>query len=447
MPKNTTSDTLRIAVLLVATLVIVACGRLDIQRQDAAPPDAPADVADATPTPTPARNASPLEPDGTGVILVDGRPYLLDSLPGAILEYDPWVDYRTVQRVQEAYSLTRRVLQDELAVDDMPDVTLRIALDDQFNRIAIDNQFNHPAWLAGFSSYFLRDGQVADGRVYLSAYAEGQTHNVAHELTHLATPGLPTWLNEGVAEYIATRVQTVLEPGLQQRRLLDSRATVRRALEQGQLFTIEELADFPWWAPTDQRELELAYAHAWHLVEYVAREYGAGDLSGVIAAYRRDTETEQDLFLSGLAVQASTLWDAFAADLVRNLTPEEEAGVVLCRLVDLTTEGRDVSREWNEYLDWVSDGQAQTDTEVFQGFGLRWSLLLEETTAIIPPQEPSLTHVRFLDYFDAMVMVMERFAAGEISTANAMLAEANRRMELAAVALQDAFTQRPWLTC
>ena len=46
-----------------------------------------------------------------------------------------------------------------------------------------------------------------------------------------------------------------------------------------------------------------------------------------------------------------------------------------------------------------------------------------------------------------MVMVMERFAAGEISTANAMLVEANRRTELASVALQDAFTQRPWLAC
>jgi len=58
-----------------------------------------------------------------------------------------------------------------------------------------------------------------------------------------------------------------------------------------------------------------------------------------------------------------------------------------------------------------------------------------------------LSHVRFLDYFGAMVMVMERFAAGEISTANAMLAEANHRTELAAVALLEAFTQRPWLTC
>ncbi len=443
MPKNTTPAALRIGALLAAALIIAACGRFDVQQQDAAPTD----VADTTPTATPIRNASPLEPDGTGVILEDGRPYLLESLPGATLEYDPWVDYRTVRRVQDAYSLARRVLEDELAIDDMAAITLRIALDDQFNRIAADNQFNHPAWLAGFSSYFLRDGQVADGRVYLSAYAEGQTHNVAHELTHLDTPGLPTWLNEGVAEYIATRVQAALEPDLQQRRLLDSRATVRRALEQGQLLTIEELANFPWWAPTDQSQLVLAYAHAWQLVEFVAREYGTDDLSGIVAAYSQDTDTEQDLFLSGLAVQASTLWDAFAVDLVQNLIPEEEEGVVLCRLVDLTSEGRAVSQEWNEYLEWISSGQAQTETQVFQGFGLRWGLLLEETTALIPSQGPSLAHLRFLDYFDAMVLVMEQFATGEISTANAMLTEANRRTELAGVALQDAFTQRPWLSC
>lgn len=433
--------------LLLATLAIAACGRLDVQRQDAAPTDTPAGVADTTPTATPVRNASPIEPDGTGVILVGGRPYLLETLPGATLEYDPWVDYRTVRRVQEAYSLARRVLEDELAVDDMPAVTLRIDLDYQFTRTAADNQFNHPAWLAGFSSYFLRDGKVVNGRVYLSAYVEGQTHNVAHELTHLATPGLPTWLNEGVAEYIATRVQAALEPDLQHRRLLDSRAIARRALEQGQLLTIEELADFPWWAPTDQRQLELVYAHAWQLVEYVVREYGTDDLSGIVAAYSQGSETEQDLFLSGLGVQASTLWEAFAADLVLNLTPEEEEGVILCRLVDLTAEGRDVSQEWNEYLEWISDGQAQTETQVFQGFGLRWSLLLEETTGLIPPQGPSLAHLRFLEYFDAMVLVMERFAIGEVSTANTMLADANRRTELAAVALQDAFTQRPWLTC
>ncbi len=271
MPKNTTPAALRMGAFLLAILAIAACGRLDIGRQDAAPTDTPTGVADTTPTSTPTRNASPLEPDGTGVILVDGRPYLLESLPGATLEYDPWVDYQTVRRVQDAYSLARRVLEEELAIDDMPAVTLRIALNDQFNRTAADSQFNHPAWLAGFSSYFLRDGRVTDGRVYLSAYAKGQTHNVAHELTHLATPGLPTWLNEGVAEYIATRVQAALEPGLQQRRLLDSRATVRRALEQGRLLTIEELSGFPWWAPTDQRQLELVYAHAWQLVEYGAR--------------------------------------------------------------------------------------------------------------------------------------------------------------------------------
>ena len=443
----TTSAALRAGALFVAALILASCARLDLQRPDTAPADTPADVVDSTQTPTPIRNASPVEPDGTGVILVDGRPYLLESLPGATLEYDPWVDYRTVRRVQEAYSLALRVLEDELAVDDMPAITLRIALDVQFNRIAADNQFNHPAWLAGFSSYFLRDGQVADGRIYLSAYARGQTHNVAHELTHLATPGLPTWLNEGVAEYIATRVQAELQPQLQQRRLLDSRGTVRRALEQGDLPTLDELAGFPWWAPTDQLQLELVYAHAWQLVEYVAREYGTDDLIGVVAAYRQDPETEQDLFLSGLGVQESTLWEAFAVDLVRNLTPEEEEGVVLCSLVDLTTEGRAVSQEWNEYLDWINGGQGQSDTQVFQAFGLRWTLLLEEAVDLVPPQGPGQAHVRFLDYFDAMVTVMERFGLGEVSTANAMLTDANRRTELAAIALQDAFAQRPWLDC
>ena len=116
---------------------------------------------------------------------------------------------------------------------------------EQFQHFVAEGQFTNPVFLAGLSSHIFRDGEVSEAKVYVNANGQELFRNVAHELTHPATPGVPTWLSEGVAEYIASRVQMGTDPDQARFRFLDSRGRVRRALQRGDLMDLQELQDFP----------------------------------------------------------------------------------------------------------------------------------------------------------------------------------------------------------
>ena len=409
--------------------------------------------ASATPSPTPEVLASPTpveeepQPADMGAAGVEGRLYLRDTAPGAVIYYDPWVDYESVQKVKEAYAFARDLLTQELNIADVAPVTVYLAQENQFRQFAQVNEFAHPAYLAGFYSYLVRDGQAVDAKVYLNAQAQGFVLNIAHEITHVATPWLPTWVGEGVAEYIRSRAGLALQDQAEPGRILSSRQMVRAALKGGAMMDGKGLESFDWAAAEDYRALEVAYAQSWQLMEYIAQRYAPDGLAKLVAVYRTGQQEGVVAFLLALGVPTDTAWSEFSVDIVDSLTPEEQVGQSLCGLRLLASQGDAITRDLNQFVAQSNPGQSENPRDTLLGFGERWDSLAQQTAGLAAPG-PALT-VRDLWslYFQSMVQAMQEFAQGSDASANRRITIANQQYLLAVVALRDALTQRSWLAC
>ncbi len=373
----------------------------------------------------------------------------MESLPdGATIRYEPWIDYEDIQLVTDAYTLALQVLREDLGIDEVALPEIYIALPNQFQQFVSDGDFVHPTWLAGLSSYFLRDGEVTEGKLYVNPQATGLVRNIAHELTHLATPGLPTWLNEGVAEYIGSRVELAMEPEAHALRGLDGRSTVRRALDRGDLFDIQELENFPWKDAQDFATLDLVYSQTWQLVEYIARTSSRGGLLTFLARYQEDSpEDDSDPFMDALGVSSDTLWQGFSQDVLHNLTLEEQEGLGLCDLAALGDLAGRISLDWNIFLGQTDQSMPDRNVDQFQEFTRRWEALQARAADLVPVGAGIPIHDVLLPYFGDMVSTMEEFAAGDVFSANRMLVVANSSYAHTVDLLRQAYSQRPWLFC
>ena len=367
---------------------------------------------------------------------------------GATLRYEPWIDYEDIQVVSQSYALALQVLREELGIEDVVLPEIYVALPNQFRRFVSDGDFVHPTWLAGLSSYYLRDGEVVEGKLYVNPQAPGLVRNIAHELTHLATPGLPTWLNEGVAEYIGSRVELALEPEAHMVRDLDTRATVRRALDRGELPDRAGLENFPWKDAQDFATLDLVYSQTWQLVEYIARTSSRDGLLTFLAHYQEDTPgDDSDPFMDTLGVSSDTLWQGFSQDVLQNLTLEEQEGLGLCDLAVLGDEAGRISLDWNIFLVQTDQSRRERNVDRFQAFARRWEALQVRAAGLVPVGAGIPVHDVLLPYFGNMVRTMDEFATGEVSSANQMLVVANNSYSDAVDLLREAYSQRPWLFC
>ena len=448
----------RIRLLIGATLLMVflatACGRLELRPRETGEPATPTSEPTAQPSPTPdvvtpdVEEAEPVDVGAVlGATLIEGRPYLRDTLAGAVLYHEPWVDYQAVQQLKQVYALTQDLLQQELGITDFAQVTIYLVLKEQFNRFAEAHDFQHPSYLAGFYSYFLRDGQVADAEIFLNAGAQGFVHNVAHEMAHLATPGLATWINEGVADYIGARAGTALEPQAAEQRMQKARHTVRAALGRDMLLDWDELEGFNWTTADDFETLDMVYAESWQLVEYIARQYAPNGLRDLVAGHGQDVQDGEDPFPLAVGVSAETLWQGFSTDIVENLTLEERVGLSLCGLAQVGREGEAMTREWNRFLARANREEPGLSMEQFRRFESQWNALAIEAAVLEAPGAASAVQELWLVYFQTMAQVMGEFSVGEVINANRQLADANQQYSWAAAALQDALLYRPVLAC
>ena len=432
--------------LLLAAAVATSCGRLpNIEPSTPTPLPSIESTQVLTPTPTP----KPQVAAGSRTLFVDGRPYQLETLPdGATIRYEPWVDYEDVQVVHEAYDMALQVLRKDLGIENVALPEIYITLPNQFRRFVSEGEFVHPTWLAGLSSYYLREGEVTEGKLYVNPRATGLVRNIAHELSHLATPGLPTWLNEGVAEYIGSRVELAMDPKAYLIKDLNARATVRHALGRGDLPDMDELENFPWKDAQDFASLDLAYSETWLLVEYVARTSSLDGLLALLARYQEDTTEEGiDPFLDTLGVTSDLLWDGFSQDILQNLTLDEREGQGLCNLAVLGDEAGLISLDWNIFLNSTDQSRPDRNSDRFLEFARRWESLRARVDGLESVGVGIPIHNILLPYFGDMVLTMEEFAAGEVPSANQMLLMANSNYSQAVALLREAYIERPWLFC
>ena len=409
-----------------------------------------------TPTPTPTPTPEPVEevtptPDEasfSGAIVVNGRPYVRETLAdGAVLHYEPWIQFATLQQVTDTYFRTKEMLRREFMIEEPPLPEIYVLFPEQFQHFVEEGQFTNPVFLAGLSSHIFRDGEVSDAKVYVDANGQELFRNVAHELTHPATPGVPTWLSEGVAEYIASRVQMETDPEQARFRLLDSRGRVRRALQSGDLPDLQELQEFLWKEAEQLRKLELAYGESWQLVEYIAQATSTQALVHLMESHREDEPEDGDIFLDSLGITSEALWEGFTKDLLENLTVEETEGAALCDLARLGSEAGLISRDWNIFLNQIDQSKPELAIEEFGGFKERWQHLARDSSNLTPYEEAETYSEQMKNYLESMVLVMDVFIENNIFSGNTLLLAANLQYTHIVDDLKKEFDARRWLQC
>ena len=413
-------------------------------------PPTPSPTPSPTPTPEPLEEvtATPDEASFSGSIVVNGRPYVREDLPdGAVLHYEPWIQFVTVQQVVNTYFRTKDMLRREFTIEDPPLPEIYVLLPEQFQHFVEGGKFTNPVFLAGLSSHIFRDGEVSEAKVYVNSRGQELLRNVAHEMTHPATPSLPTWLSEGTAEYIAARVQMETDPDQARFRVLDSRGRVRRALQSGDLMDLQELQDFPWKEAEQLRQLELAYAESWQLVEYMVQATSTQALVHLMESHREDEPEEGDLFLDSLGITSEALWGGFTKGLLENLTVEEIEGAALCDVARLGNEAGLISRDWNIFLNQIDQSKPELAIEEFGRFKERWQRLMQDSSSLTSPEEVKTFSEQMQNYLESMVLVMDVFIENNILSGNSLLLAANLQYTHIVDDLKNEFDTRRWLQC
>ena len=139
----------------------------------------------------------------------------------------------------------------------------------------------------------------------LGAEEAGLKRVLRHELVHafvaeVGGPGVPGWLNEGLAQW--------LEGGRD-----DSVRRARERLRERELFPLDELrGSLARWS--DRDAIALAYAQSLVLVDHIARQYGEALLVELVAGHR-DGRTAADTFRRRLNFEIDELLDDVREEL------------------------------------------------------------------------------------------------------------------------------------
>jgi hypothetical protein len=161
-------------------------------------------------------------------------------------------------------------------------------------------------WVGGetFSDYGITV-QIVESSNPASAWLYGVIpHEISHiffnQVTYNPTVSIPTWLNEGVAQYNEfTDNEWILEE-------------VRMEAANGTLIPISTLDTG--FGAHDTNRVYLAYYEALSAVTYLVETYGAEGLSALLATYSEGVRTE-DAFRQALGVSATEFELAWAASL------------------------------------------------------------------------------------------------------------------------------------
>ena len=384
----------------------------------------------------------------SGSIIMNGRPYLREMLPDETkVIYEPWIDSDTVQSVVASYDLTWKVLEDEFGIGKIS-FEVHLLFPGQLTGFVNDGGFSDPEILTGLSSHFFTDGQVSEAKIYVDVTDEALLRNVPHELTHPATPNLPTWLSEGVGEYVATRVQTEVDPIRAKLHELESRGLVRSAIKLGNAISIRDLQDFDWKNTANKGQLDLAYAQSWHLVEYIRKSYSRESLAVLIKGFQADEIDEDTLFIQMLGDSPHLIWLEFTEDIQRSLTLDELEGKVLCKVAEFGNGSSLISRDWNIFVNQskISGLDADLLFKELEQYKKRWRKLEQEATAYNPEVSDSL-YERIGSYFQQMVASMNFYISNDFLQGDIMLHQAKLEYKDISDDLAREFTDRRWLKC
>ena len=425
-----------LAIVAVALVIATGCQRF----QSDAPEPTPA------PTDTPAV-AAPVPTPSTGSEIIEGKRYIRQPLQGATLRYEERLDPEKVLQMEASYVLSRQLLLDELGADQAISVDIYLSSASEIVRFAQAHDFQHPAWLGGFYYFLERDGRIEGAEVFVNAAATSIPQTVGHEMTHLRTPSAPIWLSEGIAEYMGSRVSTVLDPLWQQQRILQARHTVRSAVVDGTLPDFEALTLFEWNAIGEYALLEMIYSETWQISEFIARTYGTDTLSRLLLLYDEGLSHTDDPFPQLLEMSAADLWSAFSADIVENLNEQERGGLTLCSIDAIAEQSLDITDEWNSLasLSFLQDQQIIQARlrSIHEG----WLRLLSDTKALEPSGDAIAVHGLFIDYFEIMAHALRLSQRGDTSSADAFLSLGNEMALRSATVINSAFAERSWLSC
>ena len=423
---------------IVAVALVIATGCQRFQSDAPEPTPAPTDTPPlATPVPTPS----------TGSEIIEGKRYIRQPLQGATLRYEERLDPEKVLQMEASYVLSRQLLLDELGADQAMSVDIYLSSASEIVRFAQAHDFQHPAWLGGFYYFLERDGRIEGAEVFVNAAATSIPQTVGHEMTHLRTPSAPIWLSEGIAEYMGSRVSTVLDPLWQQQRMLQARHTVRSAVVDGTLPDFEALTQFEWNAIGEYALLEMIYSETWQISEFIARTYGTDTLSRLLLLYDEGLSHTDDPFPQLLEMSAADLWSAFSADIVENLNEQEHVGLTLCSIDAIAEQSLDITDEWNSLASLSFLQDQQIIQARLPSIHEDWLRLLSDTKALEPSGDAIAVHGLFIDYFEIMAHALRLFQRGDTSSADAFLSLGNEMALRSATVINSAFAERSWLSC
>tara|TARA_Y100000590_G_scaffold448342_1_gene584842 strand:+ start:1867 stop:3168 length:1302 start_codon:yes stop_codon:yes gene_type:complete len=384
----------------------------------------------------------------SGAITMNGRPYLREILSDDTkVIYEPWIDSDTVMSVVSSYDLTWRVLEEEFGISKIP-FEVHLLFPDQLTGFVEDGGFSDPEILAGLSSHFFTDGQVSEAKIYVDVTDDSLLRNVPHELTHPATPNLPTWLSEGVAEYVANRVQKEVDPIPAKLYELESRGLVRSAIKLGSAISIRDLQDFDWKNTANKRQLELAYAQSWHLVEYIRKAYSRDSLAVLVKDFQADEIDEDTLFIQALGAPPDLIWLDFSKDIRQSLIPEELQGEIFCKTAYFGNGAGLISRDWNIFVKQSKIIEVDSDLllKELQQYKDRWQKLEQEASVYRSGISNSL-YVRLERYFQQMVTTMDFYMSKDFLQGDMRLHQANLEYKDINDDLAREFADRLWLKC
>lgn len=209
---------------------------------------------------------------------------LMDS-PELRVYYPPGLD-AAAREVMDLYPVVRSGLESALflEVDFKPAVIL---VDDM-------KRFELMAGQRSFVAYALPEKNliVIDyTRMHTSPFTLSATlkHELCHLLLHrhIAGTRLPSWLDEGVAQWISDGMSEMVFPGRE--------SVLTRAVLTGRLFRMESLT---YGFPQDPQGLALAYEQSRSFVNYIVQRYGKNGILTILESMRKGADYRDAIRMS-----------------------------------------------------------------------------------------------------------------------------------------------------
>ena len=309
------------------------------------PPRVPTPTATVIPLLTATPTATPISTPTLAPTLIQEFDLVTVTSNGLTVYYDPATTAQIqVDWVTETYRNTLEILSSLFGVSSLP-TTAYLLSPEGYAEVFGEG---HSEWTQGFArpwaaEFYLNRAPavVWDESVssqnrtsWLRAHVQEITEmTTAHELTHVALErwSLPTWIDEGVAQY----VESLIAPEESaQKQFLQQRFRIRDAIWQD-VIPVDKLRSNDWITMADsEEEFGLLYKTSALIAQIIAETSGDEGLRHLVQT--QDLEVSLDTFI------AVTL-----EEWVFQMLPEETAAEVLCGLNRALGEMNTITLDWN----------------------------------------------------------------------------------------------------